>query len=136
MELLRRFARPLSPWFRLVPNTAGFNVAAVATRAVEIRLLQRLARGVDVGLYAPENFYTERTPQSGRFLGCGAIETLDIEPALSRMRDVLLEMSWRRLARLGDRLARTRDQEHDQGRRLGLAGVFRHHVAGLGRLVP
>ena len=91
-ELMRHFAGPLAPWFRLVPSTAGFHVAALATRAIDIRLLQRLARRADVGLYALEDFYTERTPQSGLFLGYGAIETLDIEPALLRVRDVLLEM--------------------------------------------
>jgi GntR family transcriptional regulator/MocR family aminotransferase len=91
-ELMKLFAGPLSPWFRLVPNTAGFHVAAVTIRALDIRLLQRLARRADVGLYALEDFYTERAPQSGLFLGYGAIETLDIEPALLRVRDVLLEM--------------------------------------------
>lgn len=92
-ELMRQFAGPLAPWFRLVHSTAGFHVAALATRAIDIRLLQRLARRVDVGLYALEDFYTECTPQPGLFLGYGAIETLDIAPALQRVRDVLGEIT-------------------------------------------
>ncbi|MFL6706988.1 MAG: PLP-dependent aminotransferase family protein [Massilia sp.] len=90
--LMKQFAGPLAPWFRLVPNTAGFHVAAVATRGVDIRLLQRLSRRAEVGLYALADFYTDRPPESGLFLGYGAIETLDIEPALMRVRDVLAEM--------------------------------------------
>jgi GntR family transcriptional regulator/MocR family aminotransferase len=91
-ELMRLFAGPLSPWFRLVPNTAGFHAAAIATESIDIAVLQRLARRVDVGLYALADFYTERAPQRGLFLGYGAIETLDIETALLRVRDVLQEM--------------------------------------------
>jgi GntR family transcriptional regulator/MocR family aminotransferase len=90
--LMAHFAGPLAPWFQLVPSTAGFHVAALATRPVEIALLQRLARRVDVGLYALEDFYTDCAPQSGLFLGYGAIETLDIAPALLRVRDVLSAM--------------------------------------------
>lgn len=92
-ELMRLFAGPLARWFRLVPSTAGFHVAAMATVAVDIRLLQRLARRVDVGLYALEEFYASHPPQNGLFLGYGAIETLDIAPALLRVRDVLQEMA-------------------------------------------
>lgn len=91
--LMRLFSVELASWFRLVPSTAGFHVAAVATRAVDIRLLQRLARRADVGLYALEDFYAQRSPQSGLFLGYGAIETLDIEPALLRVHDILREMA-------------------------------------------
>lgn len=92
-ELMKHFHGALAPWFRLVPNTAGFHVSAVTNRHVDIRLLQKLARRADVGLYALEDFYSERRPQSGLFLGYGAIETLDIEPALMRVRDILAEMS-------------------------------------------
>jgi GntR family transcriptional regulator/MocR family aminotransferase len=92
-ELIKHFQGALEPWFRLIPNTAGFHVAAVTTRDIDIRLLQKLARRADVGLYALQDFYTERTPQKGLFLGYGAIETLDIGPALLRVRDILLEMS-------------------------------------------
>lgn len=92
-ELARHFAGPLAPWFRLVPNTAGFHVAALARQRLDIRLLQRLARRADVGLYALEDFYHDRAPQPGLFLGYGAIETLDIGPALLRVRDILQEMA-------------------------------------------
>lgn len=92
-ELVKHFHGVLAPWFRLVPNTAGFHVSAITTRDVDIRLLQKLARRADVGLYALENFYTERPAKSGLFLGYGAIETLDIGPALMRVRDILSEMA-------------------------------------------
>lgn len=92
-ELMKHFMGPLEPWFRLVPTTAGFHVAAVATKHIDIRLLQRLARRADVGLYSLADFYTERAPKNGLFLGYGAIETLDIEPALLRVRDILHEMT-------------------------------------------
>lgn len=92
-ELLKHFAGPLAPWFSLIPNTAGFHVSARATVHLDLRLLQRLARRADVGLYALEDFYIDRKPQPGLFLGYGAIETLDIGPALSRVRDILQEMT-------------------------------------------
>lgn len=92
-ELLRLFAGPLAPWFRLIPVTAGFHMAAVATAPVDIRQLQRLARRADVGLYALTDFYTEQAALSGLYLGFGAIDTLDIAPALLRVRDILEDMS-------------------------------------------
>lgn len=92
-QLINHFPGALAPWFHLVPNSAGFHMAALATRAIDIRLLQRLARRADVGLYALADFYAEHPPRPGLFLGYGAIDTLDIEAALLRVRDILLEMS-------------------------------------------
>jgi GntR family transcriptional regulator / MocR family aminotransferase len=37
----------------------------------------------------PAGFYAEAPPRPGLLLGYGAIDTLDIEPALLRVRDVL-----------------------------------------------
>ena len=75
-----------------MPATAGFHLAARATRPLDIAQLQRLARRADVGLYALADFYADAPPQQGLFLGYGAIDTLDIEPALLRVREILLQM--------------------------------------------
>jgi GntR family transcriptional regulator/MocR family aminotransferase len=82
----------LAPWFELVPAEAGFHLAALCKGAVDIDLLLRLARRADVGIYSLANFYASEPPQQGLFLGYGAIDTLDIEPALARLRDILIEM--------------------------------------------
>jgi GntR family transcriptional regulator/MocR family aminotransferase len=86
------FATMLAPWFALVPATAGFHLAALCVKEVDVELLLRLARRADVGLYSLANFYSGQTPRQGLFLGYGAIDTLDIETALSRMRDILVAM--------------------------------------------
>jgi GntR family transcriptional regulator / MocR family aminotransferase len=91
-ELMKAFSELLAGWFDLVPNTAGFHIAAKSNRPLDIALLQRLARRADVGLYALADFYAERPAVSGLFMGYGAIETLDIGPALQRVRDILLQM--------------------------------------------
>ena len=87
------FATLLAPWFELVPAEAGFHLAALCKGAVDIDLLLRLARRADVGIYSLANFYASEPPQQGLFLGYGAIDTLDIEPALTRLRDILIEMA-------------------------------------------
>jgi GntR family transcriptional regulator/MocR family aminotransferase len=86
------FAALLAPWFEVVPAEAGFHLAALCRKEVDIELLLRLARRTDVGLYSLANFYADQPPQQGLFLGYGAIDTLDIEPALTRVRDILVEM--------------------------------------------
>ena len=87
------FATLLAPWFELIPATAGFHLAALCKKDIDIGLLLRLARRADVGLYALAGFYAGAPARQGLFLGYGAIDTLDIEPALTRMRDILLEMN-------------------------------------------
>ncbi len=91
-QLIAGFDGPLAPWFSLVPNTAGFHAAARATAPVDIPMLLRLARRADVGLYALSDFYHDCPPQNGLLLGYGAIDTLDIAPALLRVRDILQQM--------------------------------------------
>jgi GntR family transcriptional regulator/MocR family aminotransferase len=90
--LVRVFETALAPWFQLVPAVAGFHVAAIAHKALDLGLLIRLARRAGVGLYALPDFYCEAPPRIGLFFGYGAIDTLDIEPALLRVRDILLQM--------------------------------------------
>jgi len=86
------FATLLAPWFELVPAEAGFHLAALCKREIDIDLLLRLARRAEVGLYSLANFYADQPPQQGLYLGYGAIDTLDIEPALTRVRDILIEL--------------------------------------------
>jgi GntR family transcriptional regulator/MocR family aminotransferase len=90
--LVRVFRAELAPWFELVPAVAGFHLAAFARKELDIALLIKLARRVGVGLYALSAFYCEATPRQGLFFGYGAIDTLDIAPALLRVRTILLAM--------------------------------------------
>jgi GntR family transcriptional regulator/MocR family aminotransferase len=92
-RLLRRFADDLSPWFELVPATAGFHMAALARRPLDMPLLLNLARRADVGLYPLAGFYRAQPPRDGLMLGFGVIAADDIDPALDRVRDVLQQMN-------------------------------------------
>ena len=86
------FAALLAPWFDLVPAEAGFHLAALSKTDIDIDLLLRLARRADIGLYSLASFYASQPRRQGLYLGYGAIDTLDIEPALTRLRDILQEM--------------------------------------------
>ncbi|MFL6698439.1 MAG: PLP-dependent aminotransferase family protein [Vitreoscilla sp.] len=91
-RLRARFADDLAPWFELVPAEAGFHMAALARRPLELATLLNLARRVDVGLYPLTPFYRFQPPRDGLLLGFGAIGAADIDPALDRVRDVLQQM--------------------------------------------
>ena len=86
------FAGDLAPWFELVPASAGFHVAALCRQELDIDLLIRLARRAEVGLHSLKNFYHGQPAQRGLILGYGAIDSLDIEPALQRVHDILSQM--------------------------------------------
>ena len=60
---------------------------------VDMPLLIELAKKVEVGLYAIEAFYYQQAPQAGLLMGFGAIETLDIDTALDRLRDILQQVA-------------------------------------------
>ena len=75
-----------------MPAEAGFHLAALSKTDIDIDLLLRLARRADIGLYSLASFYASQPPRQGLYLGYGAIDTLDIEPALTRLRDILQEM--------------------------------------------
>ncbi|NRR30804.1 PLP-dependent aminotransferase family protein [Oxalobacteraceae bacterium] len=85
-------AGPLKPWFELVPATAGFHLTVLCKAPLDMDLLLRLARRADVGLYPLSNFYAGPALRQGLVLGYGAIETLDIELALLRVRDILRQI--------------------------------------------
>jgi GntR family transcriptional regulator/MocR family aminotransferase len=92
-KLLKRFNGDLSSWFEVVPATAGFHLTALAKRPIDLGLLVRLARRVEVGLYTLDGFYHESEPMQGLFMGFGAIETIDIDASLDRVRQILLEIA-------------------------------------------
>ncbi|MDO7902535.1 PLP-dependent aminotransferase family protein [Pseudomonas sp. K1(2024)] len=92
-RLLARLEGDLAPWLRAVPASAGFHLSALAAPGVDIELLVRLARQVEVGLYSLAPFFVETPVRPGLLMGFGAIERLDIDPALDRVRDALHSLS-------------------------------------------
>ncbi|WP_426073138.1 PLP-dependent aminotransferase family protein [Janthinobacterium sp. DSP2-3-3] len=87
------FNGPLSPWFRLVPASAGFHVAALAQTPLDIAALLSRARRADVSLYALSGFYHGPARHEGLFLGYGAIDRLDIDTALAKVLAILQEIA-------------------------------------------
>lgn len=92
-KLLQRLEGDLSPWLTPIPIQAGFHLAAYARAEVDITLLLTLARRLEVGLYPLSSFYSGSSPQPGLYFGFGAIDTLDIDPSLDRVRDILKEIT-------------------------------------------
>jgi GntR family transcriptional regulator/MocR family aminotransferase len=88
-RVLQRLAGDLSPWFEVVPSVIGFHMAALCKVPVDIALLMRLAREAEVGLYPLDVFFHAAPVRQGLTIGFGAIELLDIDPALDRVRDIL-----------------------------------------------
>ncbi|WP_394787742.1 PLP-dependent aminotransferase family protein [Rhodoferax sp.] len=91
-SIMRRLGSDLAPWLECVPANAGFHLAALCRQPIDMDMLLRLARRVDVGLYALDGFYHFSPPRPGLILGYGAIETADIDPSLDRVRDILQQM--------------------------------------------
>lgn len=91
-RILARLEGDLSPWLTAVPASAGFHLSALASPGLDVELLARLARMLEVGLYSLAPFFSEAPVRPGLVLGYGAIELLDIDPALDRVRDTLQTM--------------------------------------------
>ena len=91
-RILARLAQDLAPWMEAIPSTAGFHMAVMFKVPLNLGLLIELARKVEIGLYPLTGFYSDAAPRDGLVLGFGAIETLDIDPALDRLRDLLLQI--------------------------------------------
>ncbi|OON60822.1 DNA-binding protein [Massilia sp. KIM] len=87
-RLLARLDGDLAPWLEALPADCGLHVAALFRRPVDLPALLRLARRVEVGLYPLDGFYTGPARQ-GLLFGLGAIEVLDIDPALDRLAAIL-----------------------------------------------
>ena len=66
--------------------------AGFAQWPIDMDQMLRLARRADVGLYTLGKFYCDQPPVEGLMLGYGAIDTLDIDTALQRVRDILEAM--------------------------------------------
>ncbi|WCD77562.1 MocR-like pyridoxine biosynthesis transcription factor PdxR [Pseudomonas sp. TUM22785] len=92
-RILARVAGDLAPWFDAVPAVAGAHMALLCKVPIDLPLLMEQARKVEVGLYPLAPFYHQQEPRAGLLLGFGAIETLDIDPALDRVRDILLRIA-------------------------------------------
>jgi len=91
-RILERVAADLSPWLEAVPTQAGFHMVLLAKVPMDIGLLIELAKKVEVGLYALDPFFYQETPRPGLLMGFGAIETLDIDTALDRLRDIVQQV--------------------------------------------
>ncbi|UBM23569.1 PLP-dependent aminotransferase family protein [Pseudomonas sp. p1(2021b)] len=92
-RILARLGGDLAPWLTAVPANAGFHLSALAKPGVDVELLVTLARKVEVGLYSLAPFFSEAPVRPGLLFGFGAIELLDIDPALDRVRDTLQGLS-------------------------------------------
>lgn len=88
-RLLARLTGDLGRWLEAVPSDTGMHVAAFFKQEIDLPLLLRLARRMEVGLYALDDFYADTPPRPGLLFGLGAIEALDIDPALDRLAVVL-----------------------------------------------
>ncbi|WP_214512705.1 MocR-like pyridoxine biosynthesis transcription factor PdxR [Pseudomonas brassicacearum] len=92
-RILARMAGDLSPWFEAVPTTAGFHMAVLCKVPMDLSLVIELAKKAEVGLYSLDGFFNEAPVRPGLFFGFGAIETLDIDIALDRLRDILQQVA-------------------------------------------
>ena len=91
-RIMARLNGDLAPWFQAIPSTSGLHIAAYLNGTVDVPLLLKLARRVEVGLYSLDGFYFETQRRPGLLFGFGAIELLDIDPALDRVGRILSEM--------------------------------------------
>ena len=91
-KILTRFNTDLADWFQLIPTVAGFHLAALSKKKLDMQSLIKLARRVDVGLYPLDGFYHFSEPKQGLMLGFGGIETLDIDFSLDLVRDILQQI--------------------------------------------
>ncbi|WP_062381920.1 MocR-like pyridoxine biosynthesis transcription factor PdxR [Pseudomonas abietaniphila] len=92
-RILARVAGDLSPWMEAIPSTAGFHMAVMFKVPVNLPLLVASARKIEIGLHPLTGFFADTLPRDGLIFGFGAIETLDIDPALDRLRDVLSQIT-------------------------------------------
>ena len=92
-RILQRLAVDLAPWFEAVPATAGYHLTALARGPLDVALLASVARQAEIGLYPITAFYARQPPAPGLLLGFGAIDLLDIDPALDRVRDILQQLA-------------------------------------------
>lgn len=93
-RLLNRLHGDLLPWLEPVPCHVGFHQAARLRVPIETEALLALAGRVDLGLTPLDPFYaTPPAHCAGLLFGFGAIDLLDIDPALDRLATVLSELA-------------------------------------------
>ncbi|EIK95466.1 GntR family transcriptional regulator [Pseudomonas sp. M47T1] len=92
-RILQRLEGDLAPWLKAVPATAGYHLTALCQRDIDVALLVTVARQADIGLYPITPFFAHQPAQQGLLLGFGAIDLLDIDVALDRVRDILLQLA-------------------------------------------
>jgi GntR family transcriptional regulator/MocR family aminotransferase len=92
-RILARMGDDLAPWFEAVPTTAGFHMAMLCKVPIDLPLVIELAKKAEVGLYSLDGFFHAAPVRSGLMLGFGAIELLDIDVALDRLRDILQQVA-------------------------------------------
>ena len=90
--MLQRLDGDLSNWLTPVPANAGIHLTALCKSPIDMDLLLRLMRRVDVGVYSIDPFFASAAGQQGLMFGLGAISSEDIPPSLDRLRDVLQQM--------------------------------------------
>ncbi|WP_397458270.1 PLP-dependent aminotransferase family protein [Pseudomonas asplenii] len=91
-HLIERLDGDLSPWFERIHSTAGYHLAILDRGTVDIPQLVELAKTFEVGLYPLAPFYYTAPARTGLLMGYGSIETLDIQPSLDRVRELLLQL--------------------------------------------
>ena len=89
------FHGALAPWFELVAATAGFHMTALVRSSVALNMEQllRRARQQDVGLLSVAPFYHGHAHRDGLYLGYGAIDTLDIDAALTIVHAIVQQLA-------------------------------------------
>lgn len=92
-HLLARLSGDLSPWLDPLPAIAGYHLAVMLRRPMQVSQLCQLARRVEVGLYPLNDCYRHPSQESGLLVGFGAIEAEDIDPALDRVRGILEQLA-------------------------------------------
>lgn len=91
-KLVRRLDGDLAPWLERVPSVAGFHLTALFRKPMPVPLVVDLARRVEVALYPIDQFHYQQPVRSGLLFGYGLIDSLDIDPALDRVRDVMQQL--------------------------------------------
>ncbi|GAB3258259.1 aminotransferase-like domain-containing protein [Chitinimonas naiadis] len=92
-KLMARLQGDLASWLAPIPIQAGFHLATYTRQELDLPLLLTLARRLDIGLYTLDGFYRSSAPRPGLFFGFGAIDSLDIDPSLDRVADILRQIA-------------------------------------------
>ncbi|MGE8412695.1 MAG: PLP-dependent aminotransferase family protein [Pseudomonas sp.] len=92
VRIRNRLDGDLSPWLESIHTTAGFHIAALFKNPIDLKLLVELSKKVEVGLCSIEGYFYQEPLRAGLLFGFGSIETLDIDPALDCLRDILLQI--------------------------------------------